>query len=487
METVTREKPKKKTRFVRTIAVWTLISLLLQLGLYAFLNHSISAVMNPDSLTSSSPVPTTLNTELPDTDLKNVQVSFDRKYLSYISGDKFKVFDIKENKVIYTKEPKSGDPSGMGVLNYQWLADRDSLIFFYAKSNSTSGNSSKTKTSASPGKSSSSKSGLAKSSASPDKSSSPKVSSSVKAKATAYTGTFTAMTIAEKHEDPHETDSDAGASPKATGKSSSPSVSPNSSPSPSSGSSKSSSSGTSSESSASGAQITELDTLDLSAGSSSPDERHYIDLSSFPAGGQILQIASSTYTNLINITVKSGSTVRLLEIDIMNNSKFLQVSGTIDNIASSDRYGTLYVQSESGKSKQIVSFSGSKRSTVSTDASDIILGTRDGTLYIGQVENDRLVKVLSGAESSDGSKNVSLSQIWEGDIPYSGGHSIIGSDGRVIILLSKTAYIIRNGKSQSVGLNGEKNFVSSDGVEKIELSKDGSNTKVVVEPLSDTE
>lgn len=470
MGTITPERTRKKSGFVRTIAIWTAASLILQAGLYTFLNHSISKVMNPTSLTAT-PAPTTMDTVLPDTDLRNVQLSYDRKYISYLAGNAFKVFDIAENKVVFTKEPESGSDEGMGVLNYQWLADRDSLIYFYAKKN---GGSSKSKTNAAASSKPSSSTNKSSSSKSSTRSSAPSPKASVKAKTTSSSSnTIYAMPLAFQAEDSFGTDS---VPPASTAKEKAASASPSAA----SGNSKSSQS----TPVPIGAQITELDALDLSAGSASPNDRHYLDLGSFPAGGQILEIASSTYTNLIHITVKTGSTIRLMEIDINNNSKFLQTSGTIADIASSDKFGTLYIQSDTGKTKQITSVNGSKRSTVTTDNNDIILGTRDGTLYLGQVNNDRLVKIMSAAESSDNSQTVDLQPIWSGDIPYNDEKSIIGSDGQIILYGSKTAYVFKDGKSQTVNFNGDKNYISADGTEKIELTKDGSQTKIAVNPLS---
>jgi len=308
------------------------------------------------------------------------------------------------------------------VLNYQWLADRDSLVYFFAKMATVTTTVS----------------------SDPD-------NASVSAK------TSTAANV----EDPNSTP-EATATPEPTKKP------------------------VSSKTVTSTQQVTELNTLDLTDNdSSTPDDRHYINLNSFPAGGQISQIASSTYTNLIYITVKTGTTEKLMEIDVMNNSKFLQLSGeTISNIATSDRYGTLYIESKSGNTKQIISLNSTRRKTVSKNGNYIILGAKNGIVYVGELSSDKLIKILSGTESSDNTKTLELSQIWEGEIPYKDMNTVIGSSGQVIIYGDKTAHVVHDGKDSSVNFTGEKNYVSGDGAEQIQLTRSSTQTKLALNPLS---
>jgi len=429
---------KTKSYTFRTIAIWTLISMVLQFGVYFLLNNAIEKVMNPQMGTTATtlaaqsaatPTTVTVNAVLPDLSLYNVQISYDKNYLAYMVDGVFKVFDIKNNKVVFTKAPDSGSGKNMGVLNYQWLADRNSLIYFFAKmatvTTTTSSDTDNARVSA-------------------------------KASSTPYNA-----------EDPNAT----------------PEITSTPEPTETPASTKKTST---SKTTTSTQQVTELNTLDLTDNdSSTPDDRHYINLNSFPAGGQISQIASSTYTNLIYIDVKTGTTEKLMEIDVMNNSKFLQLSGeTITNIVTSDRYGTLYLESKSGNTKQIIALNGTKRKTVSKNANYIILGGKSGVIYFGEVSNDKLTKILSGTESSDNTKTLELSQIWEGEIPYKDMSAIIGSSGQVIIYGDKTAYVVYDGKENTVSFTGEKNYVSSDGAEQIQLTRSGYQTKLALNPLS---
>ena len=410
-------KLKFKLHTVRTIAIWTLISISLQLCVYTVLNNSIAKVMNPPVKQSPGqtenfePAETTTHAVLPDANPTNVQLSYSNTYLAYTANGVLKVYDLKSNKVVFEKKPDSGSDKNLGFLNYQWLADRNSLIYFYAKKN--------------PAK----------------KTSSPVKTSPVHED---YTGA----------EDPKE-DS------KAENGSSSvkENVQVNS-------------------------QITELNTLDLPESSSaSPNDRHGIDLSDFPDGGQILQIASSTCTNLIYVTIKTGTSVKLMQIDIMKDTKFIKGAGdTVTNIVTSDRYGTLYVESKSGKTKQILALNGTQSKVISKNSDYVILGVRDGSLYIGEVNNNSLVKILCGTESSDNKKNMELSQCWQGDVPYN-GHVIIGSEGQVIVYNNQNAHIIHNGKVDSISFDGIENFVSSDGAKQIQFTRDGSQIMISMEPI----
>jgi len=173
-----------------------------------------------------------------------------------------KIFNFKKKKVIFEKTSPSGNGSNLGVLAYQWLSDRSTLLYFYAdKSSKQSGN----------------------------------------------------------------------------------------------------------------AQNTELYSLELPSSDEDtpPDNRLNKTIANFPAGGKIEEFVISTSTNLMYFTVKNGSTEQLMEINVMKSVRTLSKSGeTIDKMAASDLYGTLYIDSKLGSTQTIIAFDAEKRKLISRNAYD---------------------------------------------------------------------------------------------------------------------
>lgn len=399
---------QKKFRILRTLSVWAIISLLLQLSVYAAINHRIANVSDD----AAAIITTNLEATLPDAHPENVQISYAKDYLAYMVNGTFKVFNLKQNKVVFTKSPSSSNDKNMGVLNYQWLPDRNILIYFYAKKNPNP-----------------------------------------------YT--MVTVPVTDKSEDTNKQNQEE----KGT-------VTP-----------------TKIEKRVNNPQLTELNTLELpdsDDSSAQPDDRNNITLDTFPAGGKILQIVSSTYTNLMYVTIKTANDVQLMEIDVMKDSRMLNKAGeTISNIAASDRHGTLYIESKTNGSKQIFAVSGWNRSTVSKNTNCIILGDKAGKVYLGEVKNGYLTNIQTGNDSSDISKTVQLSSIWQGSLPLTTEHYLVGDTGEVIIYNNEKASIIANGKVKEVNLSADACYISTDGAELIQLFNDGSQTKVKVQPLQD--
>lgn len=397
---------KKK---IRILLVWTLISLIVQFGIYAFLNNKVAKVMAPPD---NGPVTASLKAVIPGSDLQNVQVSYDRGYLAYKENGIFKVFNLKKEKVVYEKKPVAGEKN-LGVLNYQWLPDRDTLIYFYAKKNPNP--------------------------------------------VTVTTVTPSPKPVL-KVEDPKSAkdEKDVVAEPRVEKHYNNP-------------------------------QLTELYTLDFSSADEDtpPDDRKNITIDSFPADGQIMQMSFSTTTNLMYMTVKHGSTMQLMEIDVMKNVRILSKPGElINNLVASDRYGTLYIDSKLGGVKQVVAVKGWQRNYISKNPNDYILGVRAGNIYLGEVKDDHLVKVLTTNDQAEPSTLPQFKAAWEGSsIPYKNSNMIIGAKGQVIVYNHQTAYIINDGRLKQVTLHGDENYISPDGAELVQLTKQGNSTLAELQPL----
>ena len=70
-----------------------------------------------------------------------------------------------------------------------------------------------------------------------------------------------------------------------------------------------------------------------------------------------------------------------------------------------------------GNSHQVIALEGTKRKIISDNVHDKILGIGKGKVYIGQVENDQLVKIKTTPDLVEMTDNPSLKTEWEGSIP----------------------------------------------------------------------
>jgi len=117
---------KKK---MRIIFVWVLVSLILQFGGYSLLNNQVQKVMAP---VVNEPIAIQLKATIPGSDLKNIQISYAKDYLAYLENGTLKVFNLTKGKVVFEKKSPSATDKTLGVLTYQWLPDRNTLLYFYA-------------------------------------------------------------------------------------------------------------------------------------------------------------------------------------------------------------------------------------------------------------------------------------------------------------------------------------------------------------------
>lgn len=419
---------KKK---LRMIVSWTLVSLMLQIPTYYLFNKQIQKVMTPPE---AQAVVRTLKTNIPGNSFENMQVSYAKDYIAYEEDGVLKVYNLEKEKQVFSKAPPNNDKN-LGVLYFQWLPDRNTLIYFYARKNPKP-----VTTEVVP--------------VTPASSNTPKSESGLNNNA------HTQAKDTIKTEDPQAKPPAASADPAPQQRV----VTRYNNP-----------------------QITDLYTLELPESSditTPPDDRFNESIDSFPSGGKITNMVVSTFTNLIYLTIKNGTEQQLMEIDVMKNVRNLGRSGeVITEIIASDKFGTLYIESKTGKSKNIQALEGSKRQTISDDETKTLLGNRDGILYLGRVEENKLVQVQAATETVDSSK-LEFKTIWEGSIPFENDHVIIGVKNQIVIYSNQIAYIIHSGGQESqVNLSGKENFISPDGAELIELTPNGNSTDIELKPL----
>lgn len=396
---------------IRMLATWTVIGLLIQFGAYSFLEYKITQVMSPPK---PEAITTKLEADIPGTNLQNVQVSYAKDYLAYIENGALKVYNMEQGRIVFEKGPVPGSNKNMGILNYQWLPDRNTLIYFYAQKNPN-----------------------------------PVTTEVIKPIQKSPTVAASENPVKESGEESHTSNE--------------PQVVKKYNP-----------------------QLTELYTLELpdSKELTSPDDRLNRAIDSFPENGKITQMEFSTYTNLIYLTVDTEKSTRLLEIDVMQNVRILNQPGErIYNIAVSDRHGTLYLDSKLNGEKKISALNSWKRDMVFKDPGYTVLGDRDGVLYLGEIKNNKLTKVIAAEDRVDSKEKLEFKTVWEGSVPVDDSQIIVGADKQVIVYGDKAVYVIKDGRAEQPELDGDLNLVSQDGAELIGLSPNGSATHVNLKPL----
>ena len=418
---------------LRIVLIWALISLILQFGAYSLLNNQVQKVMAPP--VPIEPITLQLKATIPGVDLTNIQISYAKDYLAYMENGTLKVFNLKKETVVFEKKLPSANDKTLGVLTYQWLPDRSTLLYFYAKKNPNP---------------------ITYVTRYPPQTESPPI---------IKTPTTNSTSVGQNTEDPNE--KTVKEVPKVVTEDvpTKPWV----------------------EKVYGNPQITELYTLELpdSDEDIAPDDRFNQTIDQFPAGGKIEEWVVSTTTNLMYLTVKNGSTEQLMEIDVMKNVRTLNTWGeTIDNMAASDRYGTLYIDSKVGAAQQVIAMSGTKRHIISKNVNDRIIGIRDGKVNIGEVVNDVLVKIKTTPDLSEVKSNPSLKTEWQGSIPFNKNlRTVIGAKGQIVVYDHQTAYIVTSGQFKEVTLHGDENYVSVDGAELIQLTREGTSTLAELQPL----
>lgn len=393
------------------------------------------------------PITENLTADIPGINLQDIQLSYAKDYVAYKDSGVLKVFNFKQKKVVFTKAPPSGSGKSMGVLDYEWLPDRNTLIYFYARKN-------------------------------PNPVTYTVVYPPTQSAQTAQANSGNISQELPKTEDPNQAKK-SSTTPKVQsnintgGEGALPAPKPKvikhyGNP-----------------------QLTELYTLTLPESNDTttePDDRFNQTLTQFPAGGEIEQMAFSTFTNLMYLLIRTGSATELLRIDVMKEVQLLSRAGeTITNMTVSDRYGTLYIETKTGGRKEIVALDavhGWKRTLISQNTDYTILGERSGLLYLGDVKNGDIVKILSLTETGTVQAYPNFHTDWTGTIPFEKARVQIGSHNEIIIYNSGKAYIVSNGHVKSVDLHGSDNYISVDGAELVQMTREGNLTHFVLQPLA---
>lgn len=419
---------KKK---LRILLVWILVSLIFQFGVHSLVNIQVQKVMGLTEVDSEPPITAQLKATIPGSDLTNIQLSYAKDYLAYLEKGTLKIFNLKTEKVVFEKKSSSATEQALGVQAYQWLPDRNILLYLYAKKN-------------------------------PNEVTTVKVYPSQ------------AMTsnpsIKSKTEDPNQAEivtQEVPAEPRYEKRYGSP-------------------------------QLTELYSVELpnSDEDTAPDDQlQLFDPASgseeIAKGGKLEKYVVEAATNLMYLTVANGLTQQLMKINVMKKVSILsKPREVIHNMAASDRFASLYIDSEVGSAQQVVAIQyvealkNDQRLVISKNANDRIIGVRKGKVYLGEVENNQLVKIKTTADLERMKENPTLKTEWEGSIPYPKNiRALIGVQGQVIVYDNQTAYIVSDGHLTEVKLQGDENYVSADGAELIQLIKAGTSTLVELQPL----
>ncbi len=114
-------------RRVKVLAVWAVISVLMQVGFLYFLEKQING--GPaDAYTYTPQLPTPKVVEkvvnLQAAQVSDLKASYAKDYLAYTDNTGLQVVNVKTGKVVFSEnKPQTGD-----ILGYHWLPDRNALL-----------------------------------------------------------------------------------------------------------------------------------------------------------------------------------------------------------------------------------------------------------------------------------------------------------------------------------------------------------------------
>jgi len=108
--------------------IWLLLlSLVLQLAVYALLNWQAEQLLNPSLHINQAYV---LKTDLSQAD--GFVLSYNKKLLAYRSGRYLEVIDLTTNKKIFSKCPEK---DAAKIVGFAWLPDRNSMVYLIREQN----------------------------------------------------------------------------------------------------------------------------------------------------------------------------------------------------------------------------------------------------------------------------------------------------------------------------------------------------------------
>lgn len=107
---------------IKKITVFVILTLVFQLTLFSLLNlkteHLLNAFYRFNKVYS-------LKTDL--TKASDYNLSYNNRYLAFITEESLQILDLTTNKVVFRSEPARGGK--LSILGYKWLPDRNSVIY----------------------------------------------------------------------------------------------------------------------------------------------------------------------------------------------------------------------------------------------------------------------------------------------------------------------------------------------------------------------
>lgn len=104
--------------------------------------------------------------------------------------------------------------------------------------------------------------------------------------------------------------------------------------------------------------------------------------------------------------------------------------------------------------------------------------------FLSDEQISEIVKIKTTADLQVMKENPSLKTEWEGSIPFNKNiRMLIGVTGQLIVYDDQTAHIVTDGHLAEVKLHGDEKYISADGAELIQLTKQGTSTLVELQPL----
>ncbi|HHV65502.1 MAG TPA: hypothetical protein GXX46_10585 [Peptococcaceae bacterium] len=164
----------------------------------------------------------------------------------------------------------------------------------------------------------------------------------------------------------------------------------------------------------------------------------------------ITDIQMSTYTNNLFVLYKDESSKsKLLTIDIMKNINRLDdPAELILAMAVSNKFGTLFLESQKGREKKIFAVQGRQKKIITANPKEILLGCQDEFIYIGKVENNYLQEIYLYTQNPSTIEFTKV--LWQGSVLFTEPKVFISKDQKIFFMEKERMLIVfPNGSEKS--------------------------------------
>jgi len=330
---------------IKTLFIWSLISLALQFACWSFVEFKVSSVLSGAQYNRSSERIEEITATLPDDLVVNPQLSFSNRYLAYLNRGDLKIIDLKTSKIVFSQK---GSSIGKIVV-FNWLPDRNVMLFLSQQRNVDQGSL--------------------------------------------------------------------------------------------------------------------LNTVDLDE-SNRPKAKSTVVVKGITPDIKVESMGFSTFSNMTYILTSTENDQTIYTIDVMKHvreQRFHQ--GKIIRYVTSEKKGTLYLQTLISGTMQIISIKDDGPAIVLTGNQFILLGVLSDRVLVGEIHNNVLSKIIVFLDTQNSENSIDTDDFWTGNIPWEDYHVKVASNQSIIFYNKSKVIILSDSNSRVFPLDeNNKYYLTENGL-----------------------